>query len=418
MSNIFGKRLLVLGGKPIGSCEIVEYAKNQGVYTIVTDYLPKEKSPAKRIADESWDLSTAEVDKISDMVKSQHIDGIYTGVHEFNVTRMIEICERTGLPCFCSLKQWNTLINKREFKKLCRQYGIPVAKEYKISCSSDVEKEIIDYPVIIKPADGSGSRGFKICENIKELQEGFASAATVSKTGQILVEEKMDYHESVIINYTLFDGNIIFSGISDKYSEKAFEDGAPIMAVQFYPATCLEEYLSTLDEKVKRMFSETGLKNGVIWIEAFYKNGQFTFNEMGYRFGGSLTYYPVERVSGIEQLQAQIEFALTGRYSRTYINKQKYEKVYTIMPVHVKPGRITAIHGLEQLVNSSQWLHYVPVHYVGDTIENWGSAQQVFAYIHFETDTREASEQFADEILNTLKVFDESGNNLLFNLYR
>ena len=41
------KKLLILGGKPIGSTEIVNYAKKRNIYTIVADYLPDEESPAK-----------------------------------------------------------------------------------------------------------------------------------------------------------------------------------------------------------------------------------------------------------------------------------------------------------------------------------------------------------------------------------
>ena len=43
------KKLLVLGGKPIGSVEIVRRAKELGYYTIVADYLPIEESHAKKI---------------------------------------------------------------------------------------------------------------------------------------------------------------------------------------------------------------------------------------------------------------------------------------------------------------------------------------------------------------------------------
>ena len=42
------EKLLVLGGKPIGSIELVQKAKAKGIYTIVTDYLPIEESPAKK----------------------------------------------------------------------------------------------------------------------------------------------------------------------------------------------------------------------------------------------------------------------------------------------------------------------------------------------------------------------------------
>lgn len=54
-------KLLLLGGKPIGSCEIVAAAQEKGYYVIVADYLPKEESPAKLIADEAWELSTADI---------------------------------------------------------------------------------------------------------------------------------------------------------------------------------------------------------------------------------------------------------------------------------------------------------------------------------------------------------------------
>lgn len=412
------KKLLVLGGKPIGSCEIVEYAKQHGIYTIVADYLPKEQSAAKQLADETWDISTGEVDTLVELVKASGVNGVYTGVHEFNIAKMIEICQKADLPCYCSLEQWNNLVDKRSFKRLCRQYGIPVAKEYHVQTSDDIDCEQIDYPVIIKPADGSGSRGFSICANDADLKAALPVAAQASDTGHVLVEQMMDYKNSVIINYTIFNGEVVFSGISDKHSKKVFEDGAPVMSVQFYPSLYQQDYLNTLDEKAKAMFKGMGLKNGVLWIEAFCKYGHFTFNEAGYRFGGSLTYYPVERIYGVQQLGTQIEYALTGAYSGTLIEDRHYDKVYTIMPVHVKPGKIVSIDGLEELESKPEWLHYVPVHFVGDEIQNWGSAQQVLAYIHYETDTREESAEFADSILKTLSVKGENGEELLFNLYR
>ena len=56
-----GKKLLLLGTS-VGTCDMVNYAKSQGAYVIVTDNLPPEKSAAKLIADEAWPVSTADVD--------------------------------------------------------------------------------------------------------------------------------------------------------------------------------------------------------------------------------------------------------------------------------------------------------------------------------------------------------------------
>ena len=97
------KKVLVLGGKPIGSVELVQKLKEKDLYVIVTDYLPLEDSPAKRIADESWDISTAEVDLLSQKIIDENISAIMTGVHEFNINRMLDICEKTSLPTYCCL---------------------------------------------------------------------------------------------------------------------------------------------------------------------------------------------------------------------------------------------------------------------------------------------------------------------------
>ena len=52
MQDLKGKKLLILAGRPVGTEDIIKYAKSKGVYTIVVDYLPKEKSIGKRLADE------------------------------------------------------------------------------------------------------------------------------------------------------------------------------------------------------------------------------------------------------------------------------------------------------------------------------------------------------------------------------
>lgn len=415
MNGLRGKKLLILGGKPIGSCEIVEKAKSMGIYTVVTDFLPVEESAAKKIADEHWEISTADIELLKEKIIEEKIDGVYTGVHEFNIRKMIEICQDLKMPCFCTLEQWDTLNNKKEFKRLCQEYKIPISKEY---TTDDIKENRIKYPVIIKPADGSGSRGFSICYNKEELLSAHSKALDFSPNGQVLIEQRMNYENSAIINYTFVDGKCYFSGISDKKSKKVFEDGAPIMSVQFYPSKYQKEYIRDLNGKVQKMFLDFGIRNGVVWIEAFCDDGEFVFNEMGFRFGGSLTYLPVNHFFGIEQLSLQIEYALLGcNKQRVKVNERKGD-MYCVWPVHVRQGLISKIDGLDTIQSKKELVKIVPVHFLGDKIENWGSAQQVFAYIHFICKTKDEANGFMDFIFNKLKVYDEKGRGMLFNLYR
>ena len=77
------KKLLVLGGKPIGSIELVTRAKELGLYVIVTDYLPASQSPAKQISDESWNISTADINTLAEKCKAAAWTEAKCDKHEF-----------------------------------------------------------------------------------------------------------------------------------------------------------------------------------------------------------------------------------------------------------------------------------------------------------------------------------------------
>lgn len=412
-----GKKMLVLGGKPIGSVELVKRAKELGAYVIVTDYLPIEQSPAKRIADECWDISTAEVNKLTDLCKVHHVDGISAGVHEFNINRMLDLCENLNFPCYCKRDTWVYCDDKVEFKKLCISNKIPVARKYGInSQSSEQQIDSLPYPVIVKPVDGSGSRGFHICNNAEELKAKYVDAECFSPTKRVIVEDYMPY-DAVIIHYTMHNGKCYFSGMSDKISRKFASTGSSVMGFQSLPSKGLNSYLKSLDEFTRRMFENAGFTDGPIWIEAFYDGtDKFFFNEIGYRFGGSLTNYPVKYFYGIDQLDLMISSALSGNIPFTQtINESP--RNYCILPIHTKAGNIQHIVGENDIKSMNNIYAYVPVHFEGDEIHDWGSAQQVFCYIHVLYDTYKDLKNTLNDVMKTIKAIDLNGNNLLFTLF-
>ncbi|MGI6426264.1 MAG: ATP-grasp domain-containing protein [Natronincolaceae bacterium] len=412
------KKLLILGGKPIGSCELVRAAKKEGIYTIVADYLETDKSPAKQIADEAWLLSTADLDSLEEMAYNIGIDGVLSGVHEFNIEKMIGLCERLAFPCYCNAWQWELCTNKARFKNLCRLHGIPVTPEYDINV---VKKAGINYPIVTKPADSSGSRGFSICDNEKDFISGYEKALSFSESKLVLIEKYMPY-DTVIIHYTLINGDVYFSGMSEKKSMQLMEYGSSVMALQLFPSPYIDIYLEKLDKKVKTMFANIGLHDGPIWIEAFNNDGEFVLNEMGYRFGGSLTYYPVHYFYGIDQLKIMIQYAVHGNENNvfnydSYIVKPNNKENYCILPLHLKPGIIRSIYGEKEIKHIPSIYAYVPVHFVGDEIGKWGTAQQVFCYLHIVFSTTEELKETIYNVLRLLYVYSINNENLLFCLF-
>ncbi len=410
------RKILILGGKPIGSIELVEQCKQRGLFTIVTDYLPQSESPAKQYADECWSISTADVDTLERKCRDAHVNAVLTAVHEFNINRMLDLCERLELPCYCKRSTWLYCDSKVAFKNLCQSNNLPIAKRYEISGLTDSELDKIDYPVVAKPVDGSGSRGFSICANAEELQTGYKNAKKFSPTGSVLVEDYIPF-DAVIIHYTMIQGKCYFSGISDKYSVKFPSTGASVMGLQLFPSKGIKKYLELVDAKARNMFETAGFTNGPIWIEAFYDGHEkFVFNEMGYRLGGSLTNYPVKYFYKVNQLDQMISVAL-GETLHMKPSEQFRPKNYCILPVHIHAGRIAIVNGQEELKKMEDLYAYVLVHFEGDEIQEWGSAQQVFCYLHILYKSNNDLSARIHEILSTLKALNENGDNMLYTLY-
>ena len=405
-------KLLVLGGKPIGSCELVKYAKAQGDYVVVADYLAPEASPAKRLADESWDASTADVDDLCERCREQGIDSVLSGVHEFNLDKMARVAQKMGYPCYCTPEQFDALRDKGQFKTLCQAHGIPTARRYSYQEAQCLPESA--YPLAVKPLDGSGSRGFSKVANPADLDAAVDLTRSFSFAGDVVIEDFID-GDAVIIHYTAHQGSIVYSGIADKCSQKMGDAGAPIMALQIAPSRDEQKYLDELNDKAIALFKDMGITEGPLWIEAFNRNGSFLFNEMGFRFGGSLTYHLVREMYGIDQLAALYACA-TGSDAGELI-AQPAAGAYAIWPLHLKPGVIDRVCGVEDVLHMDGVVACVQVHGEGDTIEQWGSAQQVFAYVHVKADDAQGLLARMRQVKETLSVLDTAGNQMLFSLF-
>lgn len=410
-SKTMKSKLLILGGKPIGSVELVEKAKQMGLYTIVADYLPKNESPAKAIADEAWNISTAEVDELVKKCREANVTAVTTGVHEFNINRMLELTATLRLPCYCKPETWIYCDDKVQFKQLCANHQIPIAHKYEIDKIADAV-----YPIITKPVDGSGSRGFHICQEASEFDAAYKDAELCSPTGRVLIEDYIPY-DAVIIHYTMISGKCYYSGMSDKVSVRFSNTGSSVMGIQTFPSKGEQVYLDTLDEKVRSMFETAGFTEGPIWIESFFDGkDKFVFNEMGYRFGGSLTYYPVRYFYGIDQLNLYIKTSF-GEKVEPIFKRTENKRKYCILPIHIHAGQIDSIEGMSELRAIPNFYAFAPVHYVGDKIEEWGSARQVFGYLHVLYNNTDDLKETIHKILHLLSAKDNEGKNMLYTLF-
>lgn len=418
MTDFSGKRLLLLGGSG-STADISRFARENNVTLIATAPPRYGITPLKRIAQESYDADAADGRALAALIREKHIDGIFPGNNEDIMPHGIAAAEACGLPFYCTRESWDRCANKAKFKDMCRDAGIPVAK----TCDpGNLNGSDIGFPVAVKPADSSGSQGFSVCREREKLAAAVENARRFSRTDTVLIEEYIPW-DSSIIHYTLLDGEAYFCGISDKRSGFLADGAGSVMALQTFPSRDTQAYLDTLDRKVKDMFRAAGLHDGPLWIEAFNSGGRFIFNEMGYRFGGSMTYYPVRYFYGFDQLEFMLRYALgdhpgRGELHNLFTPRTGEAKNYAILPLHVRPGKIRSVTGEDKVLSRDAVYAYVPIHGAGDVIGATASVQQVFCYLHVLYRDEEELSSVIDEIRQELHVTGEDGEELLFQMYR
>ncbi len=414
--NLEGKKLLFLDGSSLAACAVLR-AKEMGIKTIVANFYPEEKSPAKLIADEQWMVDFSQIDEMVKLIKDNHIDGIFVGWTDSHLPFYAEICEKAGLPCCGTLEQFDIVSNdKRKFKELCVKYGIPTPEIYNISI--DFNREDLDkiiYPVMVKPADGSGGRGIMRCNNEEELISYYKQLYAESESKKIVCERYMQSENEIFIHYTVQDGYCSLSSSFLKYKIDEEKSTAASCLFHMFSPKFLDEYTKTTEPAVIKLIQDLGIKYGNIMFQGFEENGKLYFHESGLRMGGEQFYVFAEKLNGISSLELMIEFALTGKMTRYDAKTQdnyKFSKYCCNYYIPLKPGRISKIEGIEEINAMPQLLQNRQFKFVGDEISSTSSLDRVIFRLHVMDDTKEDFAKTLCKISETVKILDENGNDM------
>jgi biotin carboxylase len=412
--KLAGKKLLLLGTNT-GTCDMVNYAKSQGAYVIVTDNLPPEKSPAKLIADEAWPVSTADIDTMEQLAIKNKINGIFTGASEFNIERVLTLCERLRLPFYCNRKQWETCCNKQLFKQLCRDNDVPIAREYHIDDNyvSESLKEI-QYPVIVKPVDSSAGIGIRICNNESELAKARTKAVSLSKSKQAIIEELIEGDEFTAA-YTIKDGQFSLTIMADRYFSSKRTDTIPLPQLAIFPSKYTKKYSAEISDQIIKMFRGIGLANGFIFVQGILNNSGFHIFEANYRLPGSTWHRFISRVNGINYMEMLVNYALTGKMEGydLSLDNPELRKLCCILHLVSKGGVVGKIIGLDDIMTKRSLITMDALHDVGDYIEKSGTLRQDLFKFYLIEDTIQDLKISIREIQDTVKVLDDKGQDML-----
>ena len=416
MGKFDGKVFLELGTN-IGSVEIVKYAKSEGAYVIVTDYLPFEKSEAKHYADEAAMISTLDFDALEKFAKERNVDGVFCGVNETNLKAVRELTTRLDLPCYFTKDQWDLCQNKAEFKELCKQYDVPTTKQFSISYPpTSEEMKSIEYPVIVKPVDLGASRGIHICNNEQELLDGYRDAYEKSISKRIIVEEYI-VGDEISATYTMINGECKLSMLSHMYYNKEQKGLVPLPDAYIYPSKHLDRFLQEVDSKMRKMIVSTGYRDGTIFITGIATEKRFAFFEAGLRMAGTVPYIFVNAINGINIMQLMTEYAINGTVSDTDLisleDPTLKGKKCCLFSLLNGGGLISSVIGLDKARMIPGVIWVTEQRKIGDRVVPDGTLGQVHLRFYIVRDTVDEVKEVIRKIRSIVSVKDGNGKNML-----
>lgn len=409
-TDIKGKKLLILGANP-ETANLVRVAQEMGVTTIVTDY--DSNAPAKKVADISYDINGMDVDAICEMARKEKVDGVMVGVADVLVQPYQQVCEKLGLPCYANAKTAAVFNNKRLFKQTCAEYGIEGIPEYSLE-----DKNSIVYPVIVKPADSNSGKGITLVRHRSELDDAVARAKAESRTATVLIERYMECSD-VSIYYTIVDGKIYLSTLSDRYTLRTDTSATPICLGDVFPSQYYDKFMQTEHPKYINMLKGLGVENGILYVSAFYENGHFYVYDPGFRLQGGGFHLTLMGVNGFDQRKMLINFALTGSMAYYDLDKLNDPKMHgksaAVVWFLLKPGMISRISGIDYIKNHPSVDFAIQRFEVGEEVTDQmqGTERQVFLRVFMHCRNESELKTTIKDFQNRLKVFTPSGENLV-----
>ena len=383
-----------------------------GYYSIVTDNrLNWDDAPAKKVADEAWNISYADIDKLAEQCKQSNVEGCIAGYSEFRVKCAKKLCDKFGFPFYAENVDLNNINDKILFKEKCTQSGIAVPKSYIIT-------DDISYPVIIKPADNDGSRGVSICYNYEQAIEAYNNAIDFSATNKVLIEQYIKSDE-VMIYFTVHNGIIDLSAMCDRYMY-SFDDRITQLPVGYYfPSKHLDEFIKYNKLKFEHLIRNLGIRNGLVAFQSFIIANDAVPFDPTYRLDGSMSYHFCDKNNNSNVLKMLINYSMNGSMGsderitsneNPFFNSPSFE-----LPILLGKGTITKISGIEKIKDMPEVIHVFVKKKVGDRMEKKADFTQMFCRIHLQSKVKRSLLDCLGRVFENLNVLDENGNDMVIN---
>ena len=375
---------------------VIRKAKTLGYYVLCLDADPNAVGFA--IADEHAVINIVDEEACLAYARDKQVDGVLTAATDFSVLTMSRIAEELHLPGInyqsAKVIKNKALVRKRLFEANADDTGI----SYEIDSVDDIADILpkIKFPVMMKPVDGSGSRGASKVEKTEDFVKAAVFAMNGSITHRAVAEPFIEGKEYGVESF-VDNGVIHVLGVMQKdmtlppyYAELGHA----------IPSGLTPELETKVKSCVYRAIFALGVNHGSVNMDLLITNeGNVHIVDVGARMGGNLIgSHIIPMGTGIDYMGNMIRAAVGDA---TNWKPEWQPKPVATKLLALTPGIIKKLPNFDQIVAeyNVQIEHHL---HVGDTITPYRTNLDGCGYVVAHDIDVELSIALASEVRNII----------------
>ncbi|MEO5874865.1 MAG: ATP-grasp domain-containing protein [Streptosporangiaceae bacterium] len=294
--------LLILGASE-DQLPLYREARRRGIQIIAADH--RRDRPATPFADTFLQVSVRDPDAIAAALGGIRPRAVVSAASDAGLRSWHELSRRYDTPYRYPGEAARTSMDKAEFHRLLEKLGLPGFRWACGTSTDDISKEDLYFPLIVKPNDGSGSKGLSRVGSADELAAAVIHARDHSPDGIVIAEEliKGDHYSLEIF---MVGDRPRFAAVT----EKVFAEGF-LVRTHLCPSRLSETLRLEAAENAARICAALDLHDGPANLDfVVTPEGRVNFVELNARLGGNGIPRLLKAAYGVDLVAALISLVL------------------------------------------------------------------------------------------------------------
>lgn len=390
-------RILVIGAAAY-QVPAIQRIRELGHVAYCVDY--KEGQPGFAYADGHRIIDVRDKEGCLKYAQELGIDGVLTWGATLTLETASYVASAMSLPAL-PIETARIATNKYLIRKRLTEKGLNVGGEvFAIMGKEDVQNHEYQVPFVVKPCDGSGSKGVRIVTDEKDITAAIQYAFDGARNGEIYVEPYVAGEEFSVEAYVCNGAVFVYSIVKTSFEWKGI-----------YPEYTQTTYLGiskamemAIKEEVMKAVKALNVTFGPINFDLIISdvNGKPYIIDIGIRNGQNLLASHIVPYSrGVDELNNSINLCLGHNIDA---NPKKKEYISSRLLIYA-PGEITEIKPYKHLIGQNHIVDIILRKKSGDILPNYQTKSDICGWVLTSGSTPEDALRYSNDAWELLKEY-------------